>query len=162
MKNEKLITTIISTLGLLILNVVFSKTAVADGLSTSFADVQLNQVPVGVDYPVNSSMGPGLLLKNLGKSSLLVVVDVLQPGSGDLRGGAKAIPDIHWVQVTPAQLELPAHGQGRFLVTLKVPSEKRFRRRYYQVTLWSHSKPVSGQGVGIGIGLQSRLRFKTK
>jgi hypothetical protein len=134
----------------------------ADGLSTPFADVQVDGVPVGKPFSVKGSTGNGLVLRNLGNTSLHVHVAVLQPESKDLRGGAVPIPDIRWVHVEPDHFDLSAHGEGGCRVTLRVPARKAYRGKYYQATLWSRSQPADGQGVAFSAGLLSRLRFRTR
>jgi hypothetical protein len=136
--------------------------AEANGLSTAFADVQLENVPLGVAYPIASSAGEGLRLQNLGVSPARVHIEVLRPADGDLRGGAEPIPDIHWIKVTPDRLDLPGRGEGRCHLTLLIPKNKMYRHKYYQATIWSHGEPLPGQGVVISAGLLSRLRFKVR
>ena len=127
-----------------------------------FVDVQVEGVPLATAFPVSSSAGEGLLLKNTDDSALEVHVEVLQPTTGDLRGGALPIPDVHWIKIVPDRFELPAHGEATCHVTLFIPGHRAYRRKYYQAMIWSHTEPMDGQGVGLSAGLISRLRFKTK
>jgi hypothetical protein len=134
----------------------------ANKLSTPFADVQVKGVQVGKPFFVTHSAGDGLILQNGASWPVNVRVDVVQPGTTDLRGGAEAIPDIRWVKVTPNQVDIPANSRAMCRVEITVPEKKIYRNKHYQVMLWSRSQPKGSQHVSIGAGLISRLRFTTE
>jgi len=141
-------------------SLIFLATAwAAEGLSTAFADVTLHHVPLGVAYKVIGSAKKSLLIRNLGDKTVRVEVDVLPPDLKQLRRGAAAIPDVRWVQVHPAILDLPPHAEREYEVFLSVPDEDQYRKRLYQVMLWSHSIPTGGEGITVSAGLLSRLQF---
>ncbi len=132
------------------------------GISTPFADVQVQDVPLGKPFAIVHSAASGLSLQNLGSEPVNIQVDVLVPNAADLRDGAEAIPEITWIQIEPKNLMIPAHGRALCRVVLKVPNEKSFRSKYYQAMIWSHAESPKGKNVSISAGLISRLRFRTK
>jgi hypothetical protein len=134
----------------------------ADGLSTSFVDVQADGVLRGAPYEVHSSRGPGLYLTNLGNTSINVKVDALIPKREDLQKGALAIPDVRWIRIEPDHLELAPHAQGICHIFIAVPKKSVYKNKTYQVMIWSRSDIGKTSGVGLGAGLLSRLRFRTK
>src|SRR5258708_26840823 len=88
----------------------YSPSVLAQGLSTAFADVQVDGVVVGKPFAVNGPTGGGLVLRNLGEAPVRVRVDVLAPEVRDLRGGAGPVPATRRGQRGPDHLENPAHG----------------------------------------------------
>src|SRR5262249_42932862 len=134
----------------------------AEGLSTSFVDIQINGVPLGKPYVVRNSQGEGIHLRNLGKELKRVQIQILTPAPGDLRGGAQPIPDTGWVKVDPVMLDIPGGAVGQSQILLTVPRDKAYRGKTFQVMIWSHSVALDGHSMEIGTGLLSRLRFTIK
>ena len=149
-------------LGVWVCAIAAVSTTYGEGLSTPFADVEMQAVALGQSYVVRDAEGHGLRVKNLGASPIRVVIDVLTPQRAQLRPGAEPIPDVHWVEVHPVVLELGAHEEKESVITLRVPRNKTFRRRYFQVMIWSRGSPSQAQGMSISAGLLSKLRFHTK
>jgi hypothetical protein len=133
----------------------------AVALSTSFADVQITDVPLGKPFAVRGPEGDGLILRNEGNVPFYVRVDGIVPGADQLRGGAASIPDLLWVRITPDHFVIPAHGTYHCAVSLNVPNRKEHRRKLFQVMLWSRTAPIDGHPMEVSAGLLSRLRFKT-
>lgn len=136
--------------------------AQSTGISTPFADVEVRDVPLGKVFVVKHSSGDGLSLQNLGAEAVPLRIQVIPPSTTDLRGGAEVIPDVSWVQVTPDRLVLPPQGRALCRVTLQVPREKAYQRKYYQAMIWSHTEPQDKKTVSMSAGLISRLRFRTQ
>jgi hypothetical protein len=135
----------------------------AEGLSTPFADVQVRGVRVGRPFKVVDSAAEGLMLQNLGNSSIRVRIEVFSPTTADLRGGAKPVPDISWVRVQPHEVEIPANGHVVCRVELVVPDKRIYRKKLYQAMIWSRTAPKAQDKVTtVGAGLISRLRFQTQ
>jgi hypothetical protein len=133
----------------------------AEGLSTAFADVTADKVPLGVPYFV---VGPGLkslVLKNLGDQPIHVRIEAVMPRASQLRRGANAIPNLAWVDFRPSILDIPPKGERESEIVVTVPAEKKYRKRYYQVMIWSHATPIDQKGITVSAGLLSRLQIKT-
>src|SRR4051812_40790892 len=78
-----------------------------EGLSTTFADVQVYDVPLGKPARVRDVHGPDLVLQNRGSHALRIQGDVMVPAEKDLRGGAEPIPDANWIRVSPNSVLIP-------------------------------------------------------
>jgi hypothetical protein len=151
-----------SIVGFSLLMLGCSTRAGAEGLSTTFVNVELNSVVPGRPLRVQDSDGHGLRIKNLGSSPVRVAVEVLIPQRSQLWPGAGAIPDVQWIQAQPRVLELGAHEEKEAELVLHVPRKKAFRGKYYQAMIWSHGVPSTTQGMTISAGLLSKLRFRIK
>ena len=133
----------------------------AGGLSTSFVDVFVKDVPLGEPKRVENKDGQSLILWNTGETPLVVHVAALKPATSELRGSAEPIEDTAWVVIQPSSLTLGPHGQGQCNVVLSLPANRKLRHRLFQTMIWTRSEPVLGNGVTVSGGLKSRLRFQT-
>jgi hypothetical protein len=133
----------------------------AEGLSTEFADVMVDNIPLGVAYKVIGPGLKGLALRNLGDKMVRVQVDALTPSAAQLRRGAAPIPDVSWIQIHPTVVEVAPRTERECEILVTVPAQKKFRKRHYQVMLWSHGVPTGEKGMTVSAGLLSRLQFKT-
>src|SRR5262249_26545832 len=142
----------------------FSQWGVVDAaqtLSTTFVDVVVLDVPLGVPHSIEDNSGHGIMLRNSGESDLLAKIDVLVPSVEELRGNARAIPDPTWIQIQPAEVLVPAHRGVECKVAVNVPKIRRHRNRFYQAMIWIRTGAIGTGGVRIQAGLKSRLRLKT-
>src|SRR5258708_936119 len=83
----------------------------ADGLSTSFADIDVGNVVLGRPQKVLDHAGRSLTIKNLGAAPVRVVIDVVVPQPAQLRPGAQPIPDVGWLEARPNVVNLGAHEE---------------------------------------------------
>jgi len=132
------------------------------GLSTSFVDVAVLDVPLGKIRRVENKEGDSLVIWNTGEIPLVVHVEALKPTAQELRAPAEPIEDPRWIIIQPSSLKLAPHETGRFDVALSLPKSSRLRHRTFQAMIWSRSEPVEGNGVSLSAGLKSRLRFRTE
>jgi len=133
----------------------------AGGLSTTFADVVVQAVPLGQPVAATDGRGRSLVLRNSEDVPVRIRIEALVPSKDQLRGGAKAIPDLRWISISPSEVDVPALGEKECRVAIQVPAQWRFRHNLYQVMLWSHTEPPKEGGVVFSAGLLSRLRFRT-
>jgi hypothetical protein len=134
----------------------------ATGLSTSFVDVVVLDVPLGKPRRVEDREGNSLVIWNTGDTPVIVHAEALKPSDQELRPPAESIKDLRWIIIEPSSLTLGPHETGRFDVALSLPPDSRLRHRIFQAMIWSRSEPVQGGGVSLSAGLKSRLRFRTE
>ena len=134
----------------------------ADGLSTTYVDVMVQQVPLGRERAISDGEGRPLVLKNLSDHAIEVHLDALVPTKTQLQGTAEAIPDTRWITIAPQTVTIPAKGKRSCKVTVRVPENPLYRGKFYQAVIWSHATPPKAGGVTFNAGLISRLRFTTK
>jgi hypothetical protein len=133
----------------------------ADGLSTSFADVTVSNVPVGKPWSIKEANRSGLLLQNLGKDPIHVHVKILAPSPAELKDHAKALPSVSWIIVKPNDFELAPNAQKECDVIIEIPHRWKYRHQYFQAMIFSRGAPLEKKSITLGTGLLSRLRFKT-
>ncbi len=132
----------------------------ANGLSTSFFDVKVQDVAIGKPYDVTAQTGKRLDFQNLGDQVLTLQIQALRPTSEQLRSSAEPIPDPSWIRITPSQLELSPRGTGYADIVIEVPQGQTRRAKTYQVMIWSRGRAVDSKGgVIMSPALLSRLRF---
>lgn len=133
----------------------------AGGLSSSFANVLVRGVPVGAVYVVGGPEGRGLVLKNIGPSTVNIQVQALVPSAAQIKAGVESIPDISWVQLEPATLKVNSNQQAAVRIRLRVPNDPAFKNRMFQVMIWSRAEPLASEGMSYNAALLSTLRFQT-
>jgi hypothetical protein len=134
----------------------------ADGLSTSFADVTVANVPVGKPWSIRTSRKAGLVLQNLGDRSIHVQIKIFSPRPDELRGNAEALPRADWITVLPNEFELAPHAQRDCDVIIDIPKQTEYRGRSYQAMVFSRGAPAMEKGINFGAGLVSRLHILTE
>jgi hypothetical protein len=132
------------------------------GLSTSFVDVVARNVPLGTTYRVTEAPGNGLLLWNPGDDPIIVNIQVLTPTDEQLRRGAAPIVDPSWVTIQPSSFTLLGHAHQRCDVILNIPNDRHYRKKHYQVMVWSRGSPQDARGFTLSAGVLSRLRIRTR
>lgn len=136
-----------------------SSTSQAAGLSTAFADVVVEDVPIGKPFFVNGPSGRGLVVQNLGDAPVRVKFQALVPAQSQLRGGAQSIPDAGWLSFDPPEITIPSRGEGVCRISLHIPPIATHKAKFFQVMIWSQGQPDSAHGLKMAAGLLSRLRF---
>jgi hypothetical protein len=135
--------------------------AAASGLQTSFSNIYQENVPLGAATIIKATNGKGLVIKNIGDSTMRVRAEILKPSVDQLREGAEAIPQAGWVTLTPASVDVPAHRETEISVIVQVPKEHAYRARHYQFMIWSRAEPLAQEGMSVTPGLLSRIRIRT-
>lgn len=140
-----------------------SLVAHATGLSTSFADIQVSDVPLGQAYDLGEQNEQHLDLKNLGDQPLRVVIRARAPIPSELEQSALPIPDLSWIRIRPSHLMLDPQESAYADVIITVPKGNQYRRKTYQVMIWSQANFLEeAGGVRMNPALLSRLRFTTR
>ncbi len=129
------------------------------GLSTSFAEVILENLEIGKSYTTKNVARIPLRVLNRGTGAINLKVDVVVPNPGDLKEGCEPIPDASWISFEKDYFpNLKGKETAVTDVIITIPREKKYRGKRYQVYLWSHT--ISGKGgTSIAVGLNSRLIF---
>ena len=147
---------------LILLSSLFSYAFAGQSISTAFTDVKVKDVPLGKPYRVRSSYGEGISIQNLDRDPIRMRLEALTPRPDDLRGGATPIPDLRWITILPATVDIPGKQTGQSQIVLTVPKDRAYAGKMYQVTIWAHSIPLDGHAVEFGAGLLCRLIFTVK
>jgi hypothetical protein len=134
---------------------------VADRLSTPFVEVVVAEVPVGMPYDLAAHRQPRIELLNQSQAPLSLEISALVPRAEQLKGSAQPIPSLAWISLKPDHLLIDEHDEATCNVVLTIPNERRYRKKTYQVMIWSRSMPKSG-GLTVGAGVLSRLIFTTR
>ncbi len=127
-------------------------------ISTSFAEVILKDLEIGKSYSTKGVANMPLCVRNIGKESVDLKIDVLIPQLTSLKNGYEAIPDASWIRLEKDFFsDLRPGEQAITDVILTIPENKQYSGKKYQVYLRSHT--VGKKGMAIAVGLRSRLLF---
>lgn len=133
----------------------------AEGISTSFSDEVIHDVPMGRIFLVPGPTGGGLVVQNNNAAPILIRVQALTPTTVQLRRGAIPVPDMNWVTLDPSELVIPPGGQGVFHIHLLIPPLKKHAVKTYQIMFHAQEIPQKKDGVQVSKALLSRLIFTT-
>lgn len=130
----------------------------AEGLFTDYVDVTCRSIPPGRDALLQDG-GQTLTLTNANNFAIVVDVQAHAPSPTQLKEGALPIPDAGWIRFDPATLRIPPHSKATSRIWIRVPEKRAYRKRWFQVMIWSHAHPDIPADVRVGAGLLSRVRF---
>lgn len=139
-----------------------SSTALADGMSTPFADIQMSGVVLGKPTPIVDVQGHGLRLQNLADYPIRVIIAPSPALPEQLKGGAEKLPNENWLTVSSSEITIEPHSEAEVAVTLTIPNKRAYRKKLFQVMLWSRTIPERDGGVSINAGILSRIRVRTE
>jgi hypothetical protein len=126
----------------------------AGGLSTTFGEVKLENLKIGEEYSMEEAAEFPLVVQNTSDEQLAIKVEILYPKKEELKEGFEPIPDISWISLEKEQFSLKPQEGAKTDVIIKIPNDKKYLGKKYQVYLWSHTV-----GRSLGVGLKSRLLF---
>lgn len=147
--------------GLLFLTLATATAVQARGLTTGLGEVVVENLQVGQSYSLKQLANLSLSVTNNSDDSVALKMDILSPGSSELRKGSSAIPDISWIKLSRNSFALGPNGIASSDITISIPDDNRYLGKKYQVAIWSHTVPGVGEGMAIGLGLISRIIFTT-
>jgi hypothetical protein len=149
------------TVRALICLLTFSTAVHAEELATSFVDIMLPDVTVGVPYDMALQKQRRVEYHNLGKHAVRLRVEILIPAMKELSPGHEAIPDASWITVQPTEVAIEPGETATCNLIVRIPAEKRYRRRRFEARVWGHTLPNNENGLSINLGVLSKLRFQT-
>lgn len=138
---------------LLFLGLGFVSEAYANGLSTPFGEVKLEELETGKRYSFQELVGQPFSVENTSATETIDLrVEVLVPQSSELKPGFEAIPEASWIELEDSEFQVNPKERASTDLTITIPSEPALKGRKFQLYLWAHTV---GQSVGVGL----RCRF---
>lgn len=128
----------------------------AAGLQTRFSSVLVHNLHPGKSYSLKKIVKLPLKIKSTFNKNVKLEIKILKPFKQELKEGYEIIPDISWIQTGTNSLIIRAMKESETDVIIKIPDDKKYFGRKFQVMIWSHTV-----GRSVGCGLKSRLLFTT-
>ncbi len=146
-----------------IILLLFSNLLSASNFSTSFADVILSNMKVGMVYSLKQEKGLPYTVTNLSEEPIDIEIIVQKPLPQELQEGYEAVPDISWVKVFPTVFRLEPGEKMNCDIIISIPDDEKYKNRHFQINLLTQTAPraVGGGGLGISMAFRSRMRFST-
>lgn len=138
----------------ILLSFFFAQYAFAGGLSTTFGEVLVENLPLGKTYSMEKEGKLPLIITNTSREKVSLKIEVLSPQEGELKEDFEPIPDIDWIRLSQREFVVDPGRSARTDVVISVPDDKEYLGKKYQVFIWSHTV-----GRTIGVGLKSKLLF---
>lgn len=126
----------------------------AGGLSTTFGEVKVENLKIGKEYSLEEVAKFPLIVNNTSDEVLELKVEVLYPKPKELKEDFEPIPDISWITLEKEEFTLKPQEEAKTDVIIRIPDDKKYLGKRYQVYIWSHTV-----GRSLGVGLKSRLLF---
>ncbi len=125
------------------------------GISTSFTEVVVRNLSIGKNSAIGQKVGRQLRVRNKGKNSIELKIEVLVPSKSELKQGYEPIPDASWIELEKDYFSVEPSENAVTDVIITIPRDKKYLGKKYQAYIWSHT---IGKGkVPIALGLKSRL-----
>jgi hypothetical protein len=124
----------------------------AGGLTTTFGDVLVEDLPLGAPYSMEQVAKTPLVIVNTSDQEVNLKLEVLAPQPEELKEGFEIIPDVNWIQLQHAEFVVAPGQSAQTDVVITVTDDDAYLGKHYQVYIWSHTT-----GRAIGVGLKSRL-----
>jgi len=125
------------------------------GISTSFTEVVVRNLSIGKNSAIGQKVGRQLRVRNKGKNSIELKMEVLVPSKSELKQGYEPIPDASWIELEKDYFSVEPSENAVTDVIITIPRDKKYLGKKYQAYIWSHT---IGKGkVPIALGLKSRL-----
>jgi hypothetical protein len=123
--------------------------AAAIGLAVTYPDMVLEQVAPGTVFRSFKDKGvPYVVLnKTDGPVEVEVLVEARPPK--DVKPGYEPIPDVSWIQITPARFTMEKGEKKSLELTLSVPKDKALVGRHFEAAL--HARTVGTGFLAAGV-----------
>ncbi len=132
-----------------------------NSLSTTFVDVPLPPMPFDQDVVLHDAAGRDFVVMNGSSKPIRVEVSAEIPLLTECRGGAKPIPEATWLSQEPRILEIPAMSYREARIILRVPYERRYRGKSFQVMIRADRLPdPAANSIQIIQSLRVRVIFQ--
>lgn len=130
------------------------------GIRTDFGDVLIENLGIGRTYNLRDLAGKPLNVKNHGRETLNLLIDVQIPDDSTIpperkEMGFKPIPSLDWVTVSQGQFILPSGESAYTDVVIKIPDDPKLYGKKFQASIYSRSV---GSGF-LHVGVWSHLMF---
>ncbi|MDO8734238.1 MAG: hypothetical protein Q7K21_03665 [Elusimicrobiota bacterium] len=131
------------------------------GISTTFADVVLENLQIGRSYNLRTTKNVSMIIKNMADETIDVNITLTKPEKDDLKGGYEPIPDTNWIQIVPNKYRLGPFEKGSSDVIITIPNDEKLIGRHFQIRLLSAgmSVPAPAGQLVIATGTSTRLRL---
>lgn len=133
----------------------FSRDGNAAGISTPFSEVVVKNLSVGKNYTIGQKVNRQLRVRNKGKNSIELKMEILVPSKSELKEGYEPIPDPSWIELEKSYFSVAPSEYAVTDVIVTIPGDKKYLGRKYQAHIWSHT--AGGGKVPVALGLKSRL-----
>ena len=131
----------------------------AGGLSTHLGEAVIENLQIGQTYNLKNLANLRLIVTNTSDYAVDLKMDVLLPGSSELKNGAIPIPDTSWVKLSQNFFTLGPNEKASSDIIISIPDDDRYLGKKYQVMIWSHT--VGGKAMFLAYGLKSRIILTT-
>ncbi len=125
------------------------------GISTSFTEVTVRNLSIGKNYTIGQKVNRQLRVRNKGKNSIELKMEVLVPSKSELKEGYEPIPDASWIEMEKDYFSVEPSKNAMTNVIVTIPRDKKYLGKKYQAYIWSHT--VGKGKLPIALGLKSRL-----
>ena len=124
------------------------------GLSTSWGEVILRNVAIGLSYNTRELLNLPLRVTNTGDMSIDIQVEIIAPGAGSLKDDYEVIPSTGWIKLGQEYFTIAPKENAVTDVIISIPDDEKYLGKKYQFHIYSHS---TGSVGFMGLGLMSRV-----
>lgn len=132
----------------------------AGGISTTFADLILENLQMDVNYNLRTLKNCPFIIENRSNYEMDATIEVTVPRKDTLKPEYETIPNTEWIKVIPNKFRLKPGEKGLADVTIIVPHDEKLTGKHFQAHFRSSGIPIGASGnLVIAVGSESRIRF---
>jgi len=137
----------------------FTNICLSDGLIAP-SELIIKDVIVGKKNKLSELTNRLFRVSSTDENSVDVRLYVEIPNSDEIKDGCEPLPNISWIEIEKTTFTLTSYGIGETEVYIRIPSNKKYRNKRYQLYIISETVP-KGPGLVCGIALKTRIIFET-
>ncbi|OGS43281.1 MAG: hypothetical protein A2539_08980 [Elusimicrobia bacterium RIFOXYD2_FULL_34_15] len=131
----------------------------SSGIATNYANVYITEpLIINNEYNLSSIVGKQLKVTNESSQKIMVAIVPVLPQTDNLKKNYDFIPNTNWVTVVPEKYYLEPYQTGFSDIIIKIPKNKKLRKRSFQVNIEIYGYPTDKTG---GITIVPTLLLKT-
>lgn len=132
----------------------------AGGISTTFADLILENLQMDVSYNLRTLKNCPFIIENKGSYEVDATIEVTVPRKDSLKPEYEPVPDTEWIKVIPNKFRLKPGEKGLSDIIIMVPHDEKLVGKHFQAHFRCGGVPIGASGnLIIAVGSESRIRF---
>lgn len=127
-------------------------------ISNNYAQVLIENLRIGNTYSMSELANMPLIIGNSNLFPTKIKIEVISPDPAKLKSGFESLPDLSWISLGESIVTVPAQGEIKTDVKIKIPKKKALLGKKYQVSIRA-TEMREATGVVVNFSVAGQLLF---